>query len=64
MNRKKEITNDLWDIMRTVYSINALCARSDKQEELLNKIVEYIDTNLSTRRKRADEKEKPCSKQQ
>ena len=51
MDRKKEITNDLWDIMRKVYSINDLALRSEKQEELLKQIVDYIDVNLSVRRK-------------
>jgi hypothetical protein len=63
MNRKREIANDLWDIMRKVYNINELSPQSDKQEELLTTIVEYIDTNLSTRRKRQDNKEKECLKE-
>ena len=63
MNRKKEITNDLWDIMRKVYTIGDLTPRSQKQEEFLEKVVEYIDANLGTRRKRQDPKEKVCLKE-
>jgi hypothetical protein len=63
MNRKKEITNDLWDIMRKIYNINDLAPQSAKQEELLTKIVEYIDENLSTRRKRQDKKDEKKEEQ-
>ena len=63
MDRKREIYNDIWDIMRNVYSINPLAAQSEKQTEFLQKVVDYIDTNLSTRRKKTDSKEKACSKQ-
>jgi hypothetical protein len=62
MNRRKEITNDLWDIFRKVYSITEVTPQSDKQTQLLDNIVEYIDTNLSTRRKRVDNKETQCLK--
>ena len=57
MDRKKEILNDIWEIMRKVYNINESAPQSEKQAEFLQKIVEYIDTNLSTRRKKV-EKEK------
>ncbi len=60
MNRKKEITNDLWEIMRKVYNINETAPQSEKQEQLLTYIVEYIDNNLSTRRTRQDSKENEC----
>lgn len=62
MNRKKEIQNDLWEIMRTVYTIGATTPQSEKQVEFLTKVVEYLDANLSIRRKR-QEKEKECSKE-
>lgn len=62
MNRKREIASDIWDIMRQVYKINAASDQSDKQEELITKIVEYIDANLSTRRKK-QVKEKECLKE-
>jgi hypothetical protein len=58
MNRKKEISNDIWIIMQGVYSINAASDPSEKQAEFLQKVVEYIDTNLSTRRKKLDSKDK------
>lgn len=54
MDRKKEISNDLWEIMRSVYNINECAPQSEKQVEFLRRIVEYIDTNLSTRRKRVE----------
>ena len=63
MNRKKEIAADLWEIMRSVYSINEVAPQSEKQELLITQIVEYIDANLSTRRKKQDTKEKPCLKE-
>lgn len=67
MSRKKEIRNDLWEVVCKVYSIPVANNKSDKQEELLNRIVDYIDANLSTRRKRPDkvnEKETLCSDEQ
>jgi hypothetical protein len=67
MSRKREIKNDLWEVLCKVYSIPVANNKSDRQEELLNKIVDYIDTNLSTRRKRPDkgnEKEIVCSSEQ
>jgi hypothetical protein len=63
MSRRREITNDLWSIMRKVYSISENTPQSQKQEELIESIVEYIDSNLSTRRKRQDNKEKECLKE-
>jgi hypothetical protein len=58
VDRKTEISNDIWEIMRDVYSISTLANKSEKQALFLSKIVEYIDTNLSTRRKKQDDKEK------
>jgi hypothetical protein len=55
MDRKKEISNDIWEIMRKVYSIGDSVVQSDRQAEFLKQIVEYIDTNLSTRRKKKEE---------
>jgi uncharacterized protein YlxP (DUF503 family) len=62
MSRSKEINNDLWDILRKVYGISDITPKSEKQQQLLDSIVEYIDANLSTRKKRPD-KEKICSKE-
>lgn len=63
MNRKKEIANDIWDMMREVYQINICAPQSEKQTQFIDKVVEYIDANLSTRRKKQpDDKEKECSK--
>jgi hypothetical protein len=55
MDRKREISNDLWSIVRQVYTIPENASQSDKQILLLAKIVEYIDNNLSTRRKKSKE---------
>ena len=64
MSRKREISNDIWDIFCKVYHITDVERKSDKQKELLDKIIEYIDTNLSTRRKRPEKiKELPCLKE-
>lgn len=63
MNRKQEIAVDIWEIMRSVYSINAASAQSEKQEQFITKVVDYIDANLSTRRKKQDGKEKECLKE-
>ena len=63
MNRKDEIGHDLWAIMREVYQINVASHRSEKQDLLITRIVEYIDMNLSTRRKKQEPKEKSCSKE-
>ena len=62
MNRKKEIANDIWDIMRRVYGISEVTPQSDKQSQFVEDVVTYIDTNLSTRRKQ-ESKEKKCLKQ-
>lgn len=54
MNRKKEISNDIWDIMRGVYGINVASPQSEKQEDFINKVVDYIDETIGTRRKRQE----------
>lgn len=62
MSRRKEIYNDLWEVFRKVYNISDITPKSEKQIELLSGIVDYIDANLSTRRKKIDSKETECSK--
>lgn len=57
MDRKKEIYNDIWDIMRKVYNINDSAGQSEKQSEFLQKVVEYIDVNIGTRRKKKEVKD-------
>jgi hypothetical protein len=64
MDRKREIGKDLWEIMQKVYSINPKSNQTLKQTELITKIVEYIDINLSTRHKRQDGKETKCLSEQ
>jgi hypothetical protein len=64
MNRKEEIAKDLMEILRTVYQIHPLCPPSEKQEQVVQKMVDYLDENISLRRKRKDGEEKECSKEQ
>jgi hypothetical protein len=54
MGRKEEIGSDIWEIMRKVYQISEVSPQSQKQEAFINSVVEYIDSNLSTRRKKPD----------
>jgi len=64
MNRKDEIAKDLMDILRQVYSIHPLSNPSEKQNELIDKMVAYLDENISLRRKKKDVEEKECLKEQ
>lgn len=54
MSRRREIEKDLWEVFKTVYCINETMPKTEKQTEVLNKIVDYIEANLSTRRKRQE----------
>lgn len=61
MNRKEEIARDLMEIMKQVYSIHPLSPPSEKQELLISKMVDYLDSNISLRRKRKlSEEDKEC----
>lgn len=51
MDRKTEIKKDLWQILKKVYSLNEEKGITAKQEEFLEKAVEYLDANISLRRK-------------
>jgi len=51
MDRKREIKKDIWDILRTVYVINEEKGITDKQQLFLDKIVDYLDSEISLRRK-------------
>lgn len=65
MNRRDEIANDLLDILKKVYGIHPLSRTSEKQEELIQTMVNYLEENLSLRRKRKDkDEEKECLKEQ
>lgn len=61
MNRRDEIAFDLMAILRKVYEINPLVKPSEKQEATIEAMVDYLDENLSLRRKSKDSKEKECS---
>ncbi len=52
MDRKKEIRKDIWEIFKKTYSLNEEKGITAKQDEFLDKLVEYLDTNLSLRRKK------------
>jgi len=61
MSRKDEIARDLMDILRKVYNINPAAEPSEKQLECVKKMVDYLDDNISLRRKKKDVEEKECS---
>lgn len=60
MDRKTEIKKDLWKILQEVYKLNEAKGVTDKQNEFLDKAVDYLDANISLRRKVV--KEKPPEK--
>src|SRR5687768_6807559 len=51
MGRKNEIKKDVYAILREVYSIHEAREITDKQNEFLDKLVAYLDENISLRRK-------------
>lgn len=57
MDRKKEIKKDLWQILKQVYVLNEEKGMTAKQEEFLDKTLEYLDANISLRRKVIKEKQ-------
>ena len=59
MDRKTEIKNDLWQILKQVYTLNEEKGMTAKQEEFLDKALEYLDANISLRRKVVKEKPAP-----
>jgi hypothetical protein len=60
MDRKAEIKSDLWKILKNVYKLNEEKGITVKQEEFLDKMIEYLDSQVSLRRKIV--KEKPPEK--
>lgn len=56
MDRKEEIKKDLWQILKQVYTLNEEKGITNKQEEFLEKAVQYLDANISLRRKIVKEK--------
>jgi hypothetical protein len=61
MDRKKEISSDIWEIMCQVYNIHREVTRSEKQEKLLSEIVAYVEAKQQLTQ--PDERKKKCSKQ-
>lgn len=57
MSRKNEIKKDIWDILREVYSISEHREITDKQNEFLDKIISYLEENISLRRKTDKQRE-------
>lgn len=51
MDRKTEIKKDLFKILIQVYGFSNQDKPTTKQEEFLDKAVEYLDANISLRRK-------------
>lgn len=56
MDRKTEIKKDLWNILRDVYKLNEAKGVTDKQNEFLDKVLDYLDSQISLRRKVVKEK--------
>ena len=59
MSRDKEISNDVWAIFRRVYKIGEDTPKSDKQIQLLNEIVAYLNAIQPIKQ---DERKTRCSK--
>lgn len=51
MDRKSEIKKDLWEILKKVYTLNEEKGITVKQNEFLDKTLDYLDANISLRRK-------------
>lgn len=62
MDRKKEIKKDLWQILKKVYTLNEEKGITAKQDQFLDEMLEYLDANISLRRKVV--KEKPVEKKE
>ena len=60
MNRKQEVAFDLMSIMKRIYNIHPLSAPSEKQQAMIDAMVDYLEANISLRRK-SKEKDKECS---
>lgn len=58
MNRRDEIALDLMNILQRIYGIATSAKPSQKQEELIEAIVVYLEENISLRRKKKDAEEK------
>lgn len=56
MDRKTEIKKELWKILQKVYTLNEAKGITDKQNEFLDKVMDYLDSEISLRRKVIKEK--------
>jgi carbamate kinase len=61
MNRKEEIAADLLVILKKVYNISPYAEPSEKQLECVKQMADYLEENISLRRKKKDVEEKECS---
>lgn len=59
MDRKREIKNDILVILKEVYKIPADVDTTDRQQEFVDKVLDYLDANISLRRKVKKDKVDP-----
>ena len=57
MSRRSEIYKDFYQILCKVYRIYEDRKPTDNQDQLLNELLNYIEENLSTRKKRKEKEE-------
>lgn len=57
MSRRNEIKKDIWKIMQDVYRFSDHVEITDKQNDFLDKVVQYLEANISLRRKTDKSKE-------
>ena len=60
MDRKTEIKKHIWTIMADVYKFNLDIGVTAKQDEFLDKVMDYLESEISLRRKVV--KDKPVEK--
>lgn len=54
MTRKTEIRKEIFKIMGTVYNFHPGLDETTKQAEFLDKVMDYLDAEISLRRKKQD----------
>jgi hypothetical protein len=64
MDRKAEIKTDLWKILKDVYKLNEVKGITIKQNEFLDKMIDYLDSQISLRRKPVKEKPPEIKKEE
>lgn len=52
MDIKREIKDNVWQIMKEIYLLNEEKGRTDKQEELLERTAQYLEENFTIRRRK------------